>query len=489
MCDVLLPFAFFRCRKKKELMFQSGADAVYSSCHRRNWVAFWILGLINNFHYCLVLSAADDIASSFGLKSYVALVSWANVVFGVVVRLLNAFVYTNVPYHKRYLIAGIQTITGIILVSIAKFLGSNDWIRFLVALVGVVFCGNGSTYGESVSLGFLERFPSRTVGGWSSGTGMSGVLASLVYLGLVACGLSNNLIFIISAPLVLMFWCVYFLVIVQPAVDLNGDLCIANSLKLATTDGLNPIAVSSTTEDVETLDVPDDEDLLLNDEIPKSPWLLSSIIGIVAPSAANNLEQWRNRNWDATRAIHALTFSNNLNLLIVYVAEYAVQFMAPFSFPCEMVKHGSSFWITNSFVVTQFCYQIGVLISRSSLMCVRIRRVSIISAVQVLNALFWFTQAKLQFVGDSSSETREERFAFILFGYMVVVGLCGGASYVNVFFNILESPKQTNLRGLRDEREWRQLSMNIGALYAISGISLGSILDVVFSNTVLTNSC
>jgi battenin len=37
--------------------------------------------------------------------------------------------------------------------------------------------------------------------------------------------------------------------------------------------------------------------------------------------------------------------------------------------------------------------------------------------------------------------------------------------------------------------ERRQMAMNIGALYAVLGITLGSGVDLIFSNTVLDQNC
>ena len=487
---------------------------------KRNYVAFWALGLINNFHYCLVLSAASNIADQYHLKKYVALVSWANVFGGLFVRLLNAFVYSHISYNVRFLVGGLQTIFGIVLVSASHSLGSDDTFRFAVALLGVFFCGNGSSYGESVALGYIGSFPPKLVGAWSAGTGMSGVLASLIYLGLSAASLSNGAIFLLSLPLVGVYWSMYFFVLV--------------------------VRVSTVTVDTDRS--ADNEEILFTSNWLSTSWAASSSqtsSGSTSGrmSVREKLLAWKRGNWANLKVLHGFILFNNLNLMLVYVAEYAAQFMAPFAFPCELVKHSGNFFIENSYVITQFCYQVGVLCSRSSLSCVRIRRVSILTAVQLVNAVLWFIQAKSLVMSSSSDVGSEEKFAFALFGYMVFVGLFGGASYVNVFYNILEQTQQTtctaeasggqerdsaaaNCRTEQGPREGaendvasllaaepgsgqrrvmagqgtqsddaaalkaqRELCMNIGALYAVAGITLGSMLDVLFSNTILDRSC
>jgi hypothetical protein len=45
--------------------------------------------------------------------------------------------------------------------------------------------------------------------------------------------------------------------------------------------------------------------------------------------------------------------------------------------------HSPDFFVRNAFVLLAFCYQLGVFISRSSLQVVRIRRVEVLTVIQV----------------------------------------------------------------------------------------------------------
>ncbi|EAN87368.1 hypothetical protein, conserved, partial [Trypanosoma cruzi] len=148
------------------------------------------------------------------------------------------------------------------------------------------------------------------------------------------------------------------------------------------------------------------------------------------------------------------------------------------------------------------------------------------------NAIAWFLQAKLKYMSDPNNMDRELKFAFVLFVWMIFVGLMGGASYVNVFHNILEETrlmqekelneamvflasrqkKSGDAGGTHAERgeqernvvdgeskelceaahyittvwkEKRDLAMNIGSIYSTIGITLGSLLDLLFTLVVL----
>ncbi|RNE97139.1 putative calcium channel protein [Trypanosoma conorhini] len=451
-----------------------------------------------------------------------------------------------------------MAIVAILLVSFAWDIGGhNNVAAFITMLVGVIFIGMSCNYGSSVFLGYMERMPPWQISSWSSGTGLSGVAASLIFLGLTSASMTNAQIFLLSIVFVIVYWLMYFF-------GLKLPFCV-------------PVSSASTTEGNEVAGDP----LRRVEEAEEgghyvckamvnwkgTPW--TSIIPArpdVKPECLRAMERakraaaseggkrepvekaedaekcenahlgrwalWRRDVWPLIKEMHSFTLWNNLNLALVYVAEYAVQFMVPFSFPCDQVKMEKSFWLKNSFVITQFCYQFGVLISRSSLLCIRIRHVWIMSVVQVLNAVAWFLQAKLKYISDPNDADREIKLAFVLFLWMIFVGLMGGASYVNVFYNILEETRVMQAQEVEEAveflasrqrvgdeakpgkagggeqemdvvegeskeaceathyiatvwKEKRDLAMNLGSIYSSIGITLGSLLDLLFTLVVL----
>ncbi|XP_015259414.1 PREDICTED: battenin [Cyprinodon variegatus] len=71
----------------------------------------------------------------------------------------------------------------------------------------------------------------------------------------------------------------------------------------------------------------------------------------------------------------------------------------------------------------QTLYQVGVLVSRSSLRCFKFRRVWIFSLLQMLNLVFLLFAVRFQFLPS----------AWIVFALILYEGLLGGAAYVNTF--------------------------------------------------------
>ncbi|KAG5501587.1 hypothetical protein JIQ42_05433 [Leishmania sp. Namibia] len=567
----------------------------------RNSVFLWLVGFINNFHYCLVISAAASLAEGYNLKRLVALITWANIFFGIFARIVNMFIATRVSYNVRITAMTLSSLLGIFFVSFATPMGRhNNVSAFVVMLLGVILVGTASSYGESVMLTFIQRYPDSIVGAWSSGTGISGVAASLIFMGLTSAGLTQQQTFLVSTPLCIMYWLCFMVGMVSPhkvllatrvcgkkeeiiihclAGEEEEHICILREKALARSD------VVTVAEDYEIK-------MIMN--IRGVSWSRSPAVQKPEPSTEggddlhcpcchlmcrycspkNRLRRWWRNIAPDLIFMHNAMLWFFFNLAVVYIAEYAAQLMAPFSFYCEP-EWKDNFWVKNSYVVCQFCYQFGVLISRSSLLIVKIPYVGVISIIQIINAVCWIVQARVLFI-KSNTKSQQVGLSFILFVWMIFIGLLGGASYVNVFYLILKrstilrereeqeavrayltskghelsgygdggdiAPKKKSLRYERaqsvvttadreldsedalmrsrsdtvsaaphaqfleginlttEERDelraihgnlndvWaarREMGMSIGALYATLGITLGTIVDLIFTNTML----
>ena len=142
----------------------------------RNWIGFCILGTINNLGYVVIISAAKSLSEYFNEQSLLGLIPWANVALGFAFRALNTFGLEKVPFKWRMLantiIMGLGTV-GLVF---------SIYVDFVFALCSIVLLGGSSSFGESILLGYSKLFPSETVGGWSTGTGIAGVGGAGLYL-------------------------------------------------------------------------------------------------------------------------------------------------------------------------------------------------------------------------------------------------------------------------------------------------------------------
>ena len=116
-----------------------------------------------------------------------------------------------------------------------------------------------------------------------------------------------------------------------------------------------------------------------------------------------------------------------LPLLLVYIAEYTInQGVSPtLLFPIEETpfKHYRDFYPTYNTL-----YQIGVFISRSSHLIVRVKSLYIPSILQCVNLAFLLTHALYPFIPN----------VYLIWLVVFWEGLLGGAVYVNTFARISE---------------------------------------------------
>uniref|UniRef100_A0A3P9HPS7 Battenin n=1 Tax=Oryzias latipes TaxID=8090 RepID=A0A3P9HPS7_ORYLA len=140
-------------------------------------------------------------------------------------------------------------------------------------------------------------------------------------------------------------------------------------------------------------------------------------------------------------------------LALVYFAEYFINqgLLELLFFPNFSLSHADQYrWY-------QTIYQFGVFASRSSLHCVKIRRVWILTLLQVVNAVFLLLAVKFQFLPS----------AWLLFVIIFYEGLLGGAAYVNTFHFI---SKETESR----HREFAMAASSVGDSFGIALAALAA---------------
>eukprot|EP00056_Hartaetosiga_gracilis_P007147 m.104711 g.104711 ORF g.104711 m.104711 type:complete len:480 (+) comp12642_c0_seq4:27-1466(+) len=142
---------------------------------RRNWIAFWILGLCNNFGYVIMLSGAHDILKKLDPKLGTAAVLLADILPTLLIKLVGGplLVY-RMPYTLRIAIVVAFAILSFVLVGVA---GSVS-----VALFGVVCASISSGLGEISFLSMTSCYNKNVINAWSSGTGGAGAIGASVYL-------------------------------------------------------------------------------------------------------------------------------------------------------------------------------------------------------------------------------------------------------------------------------------------------------------------
>jgi len=372
----------------------------------RNWIGFFILGTINNLAYVIVLSAAKSLADYFNASNLIGFIPWANVGFGFVARAINTFILNDLNYVIRIVTNGLLMTVGLILLTFSIY------VNFWASIVAIIVIGSSSSYGESVVLGYLRGYESDLVGAWSSGTGMAGVVGSLLYLGFVAINIPLVDRFLIPSSII--YLAAFFFLMTPPT----------KPITFATTENSNEI---------------------INEEG-------KSLVENDTKTIIKHTETRMQRYWRC----FLIVAWRSLNLMLVYFFEYVIS-------PGAAAKANSSNLI---FVILSFCYQAGVLVSRSSLRFIKITRVEIVTVLQAINFVLWILEAKYHFIN-----------VWVQYPLMVYVGLLGGASYVNVFYLLLHDQSI--------QEHDKELCINIAAFAITTGITAAALFTLLMDNTFL----
>lgn len=399
----------------------------------RDLTAYWILGLCNNYGYVVMLSAAHDVIKLLDNDSdtdegngiddpnaricntiSTGAILLADILPGLVIKLIAPFLplWINI----RIAICICAASGGFILVALAN----AQW----VAIMGVALTSLGSGLGEVTFLTHSASYHKNVISTWSSGTGGAGIAGSLSYAGLIELGLTPvaTLLVMLVVPAIegVAFW----VILRRP------DQVIIKKINGVDNRAVDVDAVETSKNDERKIDVYEEEDkplLTFKDKMKYLPTLLKFIIPLTT----------------------------------VYLFEYFIN-QGLF----ELVNF-SDIWLDHDqqYRWLQVDYQIGVFISRSSVNIVQFEHVWIMSALQLVNVIYFLFEVFYFFTPS----------IWIIFAIVLWEGLLGGGAYVNTFYRISKSD---------DPQSTKQFTIAATTLSDSMGIALAGILAIPTHNAI-----
>ncbi|RDA89078.1 hypothetical protein CP532_2211 [Ophiocordyceps camponoti-leonardi (nom. inval.)] len=379
-------------------------------------IAFWLLGLINNVLYVIVLSAAQDLVGSLP-KGIVLL---ADVMPSFVVKLVGPYVMHAVPYRVRIPVFIALASTGMLLVALTPPERS-----VAVKMAGVVLASLSSGGGELSFLALLHYYGQNGLVGWGSGTGAAGLVGAGLYELLTAgLGFGVRQALLLSAFLPVVMFASFFFIL--PQEPLNGHR-----------------------HDYEAVPDLDPVDGVVTGALLAPPPSDSAVEASATP---------KSRSLGANlRRARSLFVPYMIPLFVVYVAEYTInQGVSPtLLFPPEESPFSQ---LRGFYPFYGFLYQLGVFISRSSTSLLRIHNLYLPSFLQVGNLVLLTLHSLFYFLPS----------VYVVFAIIFWEGLLGGCVYVNSFAEILE----------KVPAEDREFSLGATAVSDSAGISVAGILSI-----------
>lgn len=377
-------------------------------------IAMFIIGIINNAPYVIGIASADRIVASYNEPSYLGIILWADTFSGLFSRFLNSFfVSKNVPYEVNFVANLIMLLLGLLLCAFVNV--------FWVTCIGVFLIGFSSNLGESVMLCYMtNRHKQGMLKSWSSGTGMAGIAGAGYSFLCASIDIPSKESFLYVTPVPVVYALLFFAIIRRSPASDTTDFDQSQTQTQPTENknvGKSFLNHFSPTNQ--------------NEEIAQ-PMLQQEEGNYMSPETGHdNYNNTQNESHEPKHVcdcsyFHFYIWQIIINCGLVYFLEYSIQ--GVFAHCCltkeQLEKQKSMYSFCN------LCYQCGVFISRSSLILFHFPWIWILTVFQAGMFVLWFCQCEFHFIKDYP----------ILLALMVVVGLCGGCSYVNAFNIMMNHP-------------------------------------------------
>jgi len=427
----------------------------------RNLVAFFLLGLLNNVTYVLMNAGAGDI-----VPGNYAVIYLCNIFPSMLVKITGPYWFQYFTYRQRILMASISVALCYILVNHFE----TTWLRLFGVALGAVQGG----LGEATLLAMSQFFtnPEQCLVFYSSGTGLAGpigyfislVISPLLILNSSSNALKNIFSTILGEIFVAMYFATFVFVLETPWIDQirqASQEVIFKKTKMSTDASMS--------------------ESFLSEPALEAPCLAGNImpppaeppLGIAAQQPADDHASVQRVKSvaDTFSAKERFMFICGLwpymvPLFVVYLSEYACQsgVWTAFALPstaaeaAERLKHKSH--RDFAYKALNLTYQVGVFVSRSSGLLLQ-PTVATLWLMPILQCAFWGF-----FAADS---VQHFWYGWTVLMPAFVVGLLGGAVYVNAFTLI-----DRNL-----SPEYRELALSATSFGVDAGILVGNVAGLV----------
>ena len=175
------------------------------------FLLFFLLGIINHLGTILVMTGGRLLAFELEMKDYLTIYTSVSPIFSVFTRLINSKLCLKVSYKKRVIFNCVWMMAGYL--SMFAVLQLHDTILeeynvlcFVLSFIPCFFLGSSYAFGESAMIAYLRLFPKTLIAGWSSGTGLSGLISGFLnFLSQYLNGLSLKFLYLILTPTGLLY--------------------------------------------------------------------------------------------------------------------------------------------------------------------------------------------------------------------------------------------------------------------------------------------
>ena len=482
--------------KEKENILNFGEDEDFRGYSRTSkyllfFLFFW-LGIINHLGTILVMNGGRLLAFELNMSEYLQIYTSVATIFSILTRVINSKLCLKVSYKKRIFIRSFWMMAGYLSMyailelhsTVLKGKKEYDTLCFILSFIPCFFLGSSYAFGEAAIIAYLRMFPKTLIAGWSSGTGLSGLISGCLNLTTqLVDGFSLKYLYLVLFPIgfvyLFLFICTFRILKAQERkIEREERLSRAHMsiMRDSSVSPTNNLAQQSQEEIGETVEEPKDGKMELvveNESEDPNKQKTADDKEMEDMNKANQViscENFRRVMNMVGRVIinlgliYFLQFFCTNTLIVIACNQKDIGFL-----PEGCSDSGKKFRRGKYEFINLF-YQIGMFLSKTFIKIVRrIQPIEVYTiAILVINILYI-----IEYFGG-----------FIPWGVYIPVGLIlgffSGGTYAGGFYTILNSDQV--------QKNFKELTVNIATIFNDTGTFLSGIIGYVFYNYVLTTT-
>ena len=482
--------------KEKENILNFGEDEDFRGYSRTSkyllfFLFFW-LGIINHLGTILVMNGGRLLAFELNMSEYLQIYTSVATIFSILTRVINSKLCLKVSYKKRIFILSFWMMAGYLSMyailelhsTVLKGKKEYDTLCFILSFIPCFFLGSSYAFGEAAIIAYLRMFPKTLIAGWSSGTGLSGLISGCLNLTTqLVDGFSLKYLYLVLFPIgfvyLFLFICTFRILKAQERkIEREERLSRAHMsiMRDSSVSPTNNLVQQSQEEVGETVEEPKDGKMELvveNESEDPNKQKTADDKEMEDMNKANQViscENFRRVMNMVGRVIinlgliYFLQFFCTNTLIVIACNQKDIGFL-----PEGCSDSGKKFRRGKYEFINLF-YQIGMFLSKTFIKIVRrIQPIEVYTiAILVINILYI-----IEYFGG-----------FIPWGVYIPVGLIlgffSGGTYAGGFYTILNSDKV--------QKNFKELTVNIATIFNDTGTFLSGIIGYVFYNYVLTTT-
>ena len=458
---------------------------------------FWI-GIINHLGNILVMNGGRLLAIELKMRNYLQVYTSVSTIFSVLTRLINSKLCLKVSYKKRifflcfWMMAGYLSMFAILELH-GSILEGHNILCFILSFIPCFFLGSSYAFGEAAMIAYLRLFPKTLLAGWSSGTGLSGLISGGLNLtSQMIDGFSLKYLYLILSPVgivyVLLFICTFRILksqerrIEREERLLHEHMPImketSNTNEEQNDDNRKPNEVGETVEKEQNIEEQDKEQGINDDnenkeieedqksireEEDKEMEEMNKANQIISCNNFLRVMQMVGRVIINLGLIYFLMFFGTGTLMVRICDKEDIKFL-----PKGCSANGHIFR-RGKYEFINLSYQIGMFLSKTFIKIVRrIKPIEIYTSVIAIINIIFIIEYFTGFLHWSAY-----LFLGLLFGFF------SGGTYAVGFYTILNSDKV--------KQNYKELSINIATIFNDTGSFLSGILGFITYKYILNS--